>query len=95
VKPAKFAENIIAQEFDGSEVVDADGNGMTIAMVRMFRTGQVGLMWSPVLFNDMLPLPDELREQLVKMLRFHADRLEDHSLDERMKQVAGKMAGEA
>jgi hypothetical protein len=92
MKPPKMAEGVIAQEFDGNEVGDAE-KGITLAMIRMF-PGKVGLMWSPVLFN-VLPMPDELREQLVKMLRFHADRLEDRSLDERMKEVHGKMTGEA
>jgi hypothetical protein len=94
VKPAKFTDEIITQEFDAGEITD--GESMTLAFVKMFKNGKLGLMWSPILFvNPNLPLPDEMREQLVKMLRFHADRLEDRSLDERMKDLTGKMMGDA
>jgi hypothetical protein len=37
-------------------------------------------------------MPDELREMLVERLRFHADRLEDRSLDAKMQTVLAKEA---
>ena len=96
MKPAKFVDGIIAQTVEPGEMVDEDDGGIMLAMLKMFKDGPVGLMWSPLFFtNPAMPMPDELREALVKTLRFHADRLEDRSLDERMKQVAGKMGGEA
>lgn len=92
MKPAKFGEGFIAQELNPEEAVDS-GEGILIGMIKMWKTGAVGLLWTPVIFTNALPLPDDLRAKLVEILRYHADRLEDRSMDARMKELAGKMMG--
>lgn len=94
MKPAKFAEGIIAQEFTPDQVVD--DSSMVLAFLKLFKTGQVGLMWSPFLFNNpAMPLPDELRAELVEILRYHADKLESREMDKRMQEIRGNMTGAA
>lgn len=94
MKPAKFSRDTIAQELDRSEAVGEDDSVM-IAMIKMFpKEGRIGLMWTPMLFN-VFPMPDELRAKLVEMLRYHAARLEDRSLDERMKNLDPTPGGSA
>jgi hypothetical protein len=89
MKPVNFFDDIVAQEVDVKDTVDE--NSATVAALRIHRNGSVGLMWSPFLFtNPNLPLPDAVREELVKTLRFHADRLEDRSMDARMREVMPK-----
>jgi hypothetical protein len=51
-------------------------------------------MWSPFLFVDM-PMPDAVREMLVYLLRFHADKLETRDLDREMQRVHRKQSGAA
>jgi hypothetical protein len=94
VKPAKFGDGIIAQEMTVEECVD--DTSALLGMVKMFKAGQVGLMWTPMLFTGpSSPMPDALRETLVQLLRFHADRLEDRSIDKRMKDLLGGKSGDA
>lgn len=95
MKKAKFGEGVIAQEADRSEVVSEDGSSVTLAFIKMFENGQIGLLWMPHLFADSSPvkMPDMLRAKLVELLRYHADRLEDRSMDARMKELMGNAAG--
>ena len=89
-KPANYFDGILAQEVQVKDTVDE--NSAMVAALRIYRDGSIGLMWSPFLFtNPDLPLPDAVRNELVRTLRFHADRLEDRSMDARMREVIPKL----
>ena len=94
MKPAKFSPDVISQELDRSEAIGDDGS-VLMAMVKMWNNGRIGLLWTPIIFNTATPLPDDLRRSLIEMLRFHADRLEDRSLDARMKKLDPNPGGSA
>jgi hypothetical protein len=63
-----------------------DDEGATLALVRLNKDGRVSVNWSPILFNEA-PMPDELREMLVAVLRQHADGLESREFDKLVKEV--------
>jgi hypothetical protein len=88
MKPAKSFHGVTAQEFEAKEVVD--DTSATLGFVKLFKGGDVGILWSPLLFCEGTKMPDELRQMIVERLRFYADRLEDRSLDARMKELFGK-----
>jgi hypothetical protein len=91
MKPAKFVDGTIKQEYDVSEVVD--DTSATIGFIKLFQGGRVGVLFSPILFSTGTAMPDALREMLVEKLRFTADRLEDRSMDARMKELIGTSGG--
>lgn len=89
----KQGDGMVAQEVDLENIVDE--HSAALAQVKLFANGRVGLMWLPQLFTVPGFMSDELREDLIKLLRFHADKMQDRSMDERMKQCAQKMTGVA
>lgn len=92
-KPVKLGDGMVAQEVFAEDI--GDQFSATLAFIKLFDNGRVGIMWSPMLFDKAMLLPDELRDDLIELLRFHAKKLEDRSLDERMRECAGKMTGTA
>lgn len=90
--PPKNVNGVIGQQVDPEDVQDEHSH--TLAFVKMFNDGKVGVMWSPLPFTAA-PMPDELREVLVHTLRFHADRLADKSLDKEMQRINGGWTGAA
>jgi hypothetical protein len=91
MKPAKFVDGAIKQEYDREEVVD--DTSATIGFIKLFQDGRVGVLFSPILFDTGTAMPDEVREQIIEKLRFTADRLEDRSMDARMKELIGGSGG--
>jgi hypothetical protein len=90
----KTAEGVVAQEFNAEQV--ADGESIVMAHLKLLKNHGVGLMWMADLFvNPIIPLPDELRADVVKTLRFHADKVESREIDERLKQVYKSRTGAA
>jgi hypothetical protein len=84
--PGAFFERTSDQVFDDA--------GVTIGFVRLNRTGTLTLNWSTVFFNNpALPVPDEVRAEIVRVLRQHADGLESRELDKLM-QGFGAMVNE-
>lgn len=89
----KHGEGMIAEEVFVEDFISE--HSATLGFIKIVDNGHVGVMWSPLLFTVGTMMPDELREELVELLRFHADKLEDRSLDTRMRECAGKMMGTA
>lgn len=89
----KQGQGMIVQEVPAEEIF-GDGSA-TLAFVKLMDSGYVGVMWTPLLFDGPIPMPDELREDLVELLRFHADILKDRTLDKRMKECTGTTIGAA
>lgn len=58
-----------------------EGGAVTIAEIKL-ENDYVGIRWMLQLF--MIPMPDNLRADLVSVLRKHADALERHELDHNM-----------
>jgi hypothetical protein len=83
---AKVQGGVIAQHFNAEQVTDDEG--FVMAHLKLFKEHGVGLLWMADMFvNPAIPLPDALREEIVTVLRFHADRVESHDLDERLKET--------
>lgn len=89
----KHGDGMIAEEVFAEDFISE--HSATLGFIKIVEGGHVGVMWSPLLFTVGTMMPDELREELVGLLRFHADKLEDRSLDTRMRECAGKMMGTA
>lgn len=88
----KQGDGFIAQQVNLEDIVDEKNGTASLGFIKLFvNRGRVGLMWNPMLFSDNpVLMPDVLRKDLVELLRFHASKLEDRSLDERMREVAPK-----
>lgn len=65
--------------------IEGDEGMPPLAVVRLAQEG-VQFMWLPELFLTGL-INDELRADLVKLLRFHADRLEQKDIDRRIHEL--------
>lgn len=89
----KHGDGMIAEEVFAEDFINE--HSATLGFIKIVEGGHVGVMWSPLLFMVGTMMPDELREELVGLLRFHADKLEDRSLDTRMRECAGKVTGAA
>lgn len=90
----KTAEGVVAQAFNAEEV--ADSQSIVMAHLKLFQDHGVGLMWMADLFvNPAIPMPDELRNDIVRTLRFHADKVESRDLDMRLAQVYKSRTGAA
>lgn len=65
-------------------VIDDEGN-LTVAFLMInSETFEMGFHWLPELFGR--PIPQVLREEMVKRLRLHADMLESGELEQVMQQ---------
>lgn len=89
----KVAEGVIAQHVPAEEVLGEDS--YTLGFIKLMDNGHVGVMWTPLIFGEAVQMPDELRDDLVKLLRMHADKLQDRSLDKRMQECSGNWIGAA
>ena len=66
-----------------------EGEDPPLAYLKFTEQSGIGFYWLPDLFsNPALALPDEVRAEIVQILRFHADKLESRETDERMKRIA-------
>jgi hypothetical protein len=84
--------NTTALGIGSDDITSIDADGMTIAVLRFNRDHGLGMMWMPFLFtNKELPLNDLVRAEIVRMLRFHADKLETREIDKRMTEVTAAM----
>jgi hypothetical protein len=64
-----------------------DETGLTIAFVRVdAESGDVTVHWLPSLFSRPMPAP--VREAITEKLRFHADMLENGTLERDMQKFA-------
>jgi hypothetical protein len=94
--PFKTADGVIAQHFSAEEVIDPDSQALTMARLKLFQDHGVSLLWMAEMWvNPALPMPDELRAEIVKTLRFHADKVESHDIDERLKEIYKSETGVA
>ena len=66
----------------------SDLEPIPIAILGFSRDGQVRFCWEAHFFMLPEPIPPELRAQIVRLLRFHADKLESGETDERMHGLA-------
>jgi hypothetical protein len=73
---------VSASAIDRDMVVDKDEN-LRIASLQLDRKDfRVGFHWLPELFR--VTMPADLREEIVRRLRFHADMLESGELHREM-----------
>jgi hypothetical protein len=80
------ADGMRMELHETSEVLDKK-TGATLAFLKLSPEGTVHLLWSPIMFSRAVPMPEDLRATVVKLLRFHADKLESRDLDKRMHAV--------
>ena len=75
-------------KFTREVATDQDGN-WAIAQIKFnldpSNDALTGMAWSPEFFE--IELSDVMRQDLVEMLRFYADKLESGELDRRMKEI--------
>jgi hypothetical protein len=91
----------IAQTYEQLTKDPVSDDGVTLAFLRLNinaekQEGCVNFMWLPYMFlGNKEILPNELRAEIVKTLRFHADMLEKHDIDTRMKEIQSILESEA
>jgi hypothetical protein len=98
---SKMSDDFKTYEVAFAELTDAPvtPEGVTVAFLRWRLDGEsmhVNFCWLPQLFAaGVPPMPDVLRDEIVRVLRFHADRLEARDLDKRMQEIMNPNGGEA
>lgn len=77
-------------EFSMPREAVADETGMNIAFIRLNmdlnKESLVNVGWLPEFFS-MRPLAPELRDEIVRVMRLHADVLESGALEKRMEEI--------
>jgi hypothetical protein len=84
---AKVSPHGYVSQLAGKDAFDEHGNAIA-AMIKFTVDGTILLQWATILFNsEDHPMPDEVRAELVRVLRQHADGLESHDIDRRTKEI--------
>lgn len=57
-----------------------------LAFIRADTSGEISVCWLPEIFIGPIPIPPEIKQEIVAKLRFHADKLESGETERRMQQ---------